>query len=54
MGHEGNAYTDTIWKPETDHLEDLGLHGRTILKWILKEKDGRVKSAFFWLGTGTW
>jgi hypothetical protein len=31
-----NIYRNVVWKPEgKDHLIDLGLDGRTILKWIL-------------------
>jgi hypothetical protein len=26
-----------IKEPETDHLEDLDLDGRTVLRWVLKE-----------------
>jgi hypothetical protein len=37
----------------TDHLEDVTVDGRIILKKILKRYDGRVWTGFVWLRTGT-
>jgi hypothetical protein len=37
---------------EGDCLEDLGVDGCIILKWILKEWDGRAWSGFIWLKIG--
>jgi hypothetical protein len=38
---------------ETDHLENLGIYGRTILKYIFEKQNGRASIGFIWLRIGT-
>jgi hypothetical protein len=40
----GEEYTGFWWRDlrERDHLEDLGIDRRIIIKWILKKWDGRM------------
>jgi len=38
---------------EGDHLEDIGIRGRIILKQILNNYDGRTLTEYVWLRTVT-
>jgi len=38
---------------EIDHLEDLGVEVRLLLKWISKKFDGLAWTGFIWLRIGT-
>jgi hypothetical protein len=35
------------------HMENPGVDGRTILRWIFRKWDGRPWTKFIWLQTGT-
>jgi hypothetical protein len=47
--HTGFWYRDLR---KRDQLEDPGVDGRTILKWILKKWDGELGSRLIWLSIG--
>jgi hypothetical protein len=38
---------------ERDHLEDLDLDVRIILKWIFKKRIGKVRNVLIWIRIGT-
>ena len=47
IGEAGRRYM------QGDHFEDLDTRGSIILKWILKNCDGRVWSGLIWLRVET-
>jgi len=36
MGERRGVYRDLVGKPEGDHLEDPGVDGRIIIRWIFR------------------
>jgi hypothetical protein len=48
--HTGFCWGDLI---ERDHFEDLGVDGRIILKWNLKQWDRGEWTGLLWLRIGT-
>jgi hypothetical protein len=41
-----------FWR-ESDRFEDLGVDGKTVIKWILKEQGGRACTGFISCGIRT-
>ena len=50
----GEAYTGFWWgNLIRDHLEDAGVDGRIILRWIFRKSDVEVWTGSIWLRIGT-
>ena len=51
---ESGTYSITVGRPEERiYLEDQGVDGKRLLKWIFKNWDGRAWSGLIWLRIGT-
>jgi len=52
---EGNVYTGFWWGNlrERDHLDESGIDGRIILRWIFRKWDVGTLTGLIWLRTGT-
>ena len=54
MGERRDVYRFLVRRPEgTNHLQDPGVDGRTILKWIFVNWDEETWAGLIWLGIGT-
>jgi hypothetical protein len=51
----GEVYTGFWWVNvrERDHLEDPGIGGTVILRWIFRKWDGEACTGAIWLMIGT-
>jgi len=47
----GEVHRECWWGDlrKRDHLEDLGIDGRIILKWIFRKWDGEAWAGLLWL-----
>ena len=56
MHYGGEVRTGFFWwenLKEREHLEDIGIDGRIILKCLFKKWDGRAWAGLIWLRIGT-
>ena len=54
MGESRGVYRVSVGNPEgKNHLEDQGVDGRVILRWIFRKWDVGVWTGSSWLRTGT-
>ena len=52
MGDRRGVYRVLVGKTERYHLEDPGVDGRIILRWICRKWDVGVWAGLIWLMTG--